>query len=227
MVRSNNQLIGRVKTIKSTEVDRVDNNGATLETVTPKENIIFSYSRVNNEKTLESIVTKENFAFSHHVDSELEPQNDTSYEKTSEISNALDKCINASTNNENFSIASLLRAQKPAKRTKYEQKAPIAFIRLNTMRGTPKPILVKALLDSGGSGTLIHKRLTAKLHAEANRHPVEWKTAAGNFTSTKECKISFTIPELYDDRRIDWRAHIVPDLGKYDVILGRDMLEVH
>mgnify|MGYP003321547192 CR=1 FL=1 len=96
---SNKWKVGQVEISNSTEVDSVE----------------------NNEETLESVIN-ENFAFSNHKNSESESQNNTLYEKTSEISDALDKCINELQNSENFSIASLLRAQKPPKRTRKTTK---------------------------------------------------------------------------------------------------------
>ena len=58
------------------------------------------------------------------------------------------------------SYAALLTSFE-ANLNKNEQKVvhlkPLAFVRLNTRHGKPKPITIKALLDSGAAGSLITK----------------------------------------------------------------------
>ncbi len=44
-------------------------------------------------------------------------------------------------------------------------------------------------------------------------------------TTSKKAKIQFTLPELHDDRLIEWNSHVANDLGNYDMIIGRDILE--
>lgn len=43
--------------------------------------------------------------------------------------------------------------------------------------------------------------------------------------TTTKCQAQFTIPELHDNRLIEWNLHIAKDLGAYDMIIGRDMLK--
>jgi hypothetical protein len=38
------------------------------------------------------------------------------------------------------------------------------------------------------------------------------------------CKTHFALDELHPDRIIEWDLHVAPDLGAYDMIIGRDML---
>ena len=38
-------------------------------------------------------------------------------------------------------------------------------------------------------------------------------------------KALFAIPELQDDRLIEWNLHVTKDLGTHDMIIGRDILE--
>ena len=40
---------------------------------------------------------------------------------------------------------------------------PLAFVRLNTSLGKPKPVTVRALLDSGASESLVTKEFVKKL----------------------------------------------------------------
>jgi len=40
----------------------------------------------------------------------------------------------------------------------------------------------------------------------------------------KIAKAQFIIPELHDNRSIEWTVHLAKDLGAYDMIIGRDLL---
>ena len=51
-----------------------------------------------------------------------------------------------------------------------------------------------------------------------------WNTAAGNFKTTKTVKADFKLPEFYTNRIINWKFHVTSSLGRYDMILGRDIL---
>ena len=43
-------------------------------------------------------------------------------------------------------------------------------------------------------------------------------------TSSKT-RSQFILPEFHDNRAIEWDLHIAPDLGNYDMIIGRDLLQ--
>ena len=103
---------------------------------------------------------------------------------------------------------------------------PIAFVRFNTRAaGKPKPVTLKALLDSGGSGTLVNKKFAKKLKLKTSTSSTAWTTPAGVMKTTKKAKAQFTIPELHDNRLIEWDVHVTDQLGSYDMIIGRDILE--
>jgi hypothetical protein len=51
-----------------------------------------------------------------------------------------------------------------------------------------------------------------------------WTTPGGALKTTNSCKAQFTIPELHDNRLIEWNVHITKSLGAYDMIIGRDVL---
>ena len=44
-------------------------------------------------------------------------------------------------------------------------------------------------------------------------------------STTRQCQATFTIPELHDNRLIAWDVHVTQDLGAYDMIIGRDLLQ--
>jgi len=43
--------------------------------------------------------------------------------------------------------------------------------------------------------------------------------------TSQKVKAQFTVPELHDDRLIEWHMHVTKSLGPYDVIIGRDILK--
>jgi hypothetical protein len=45
-------------------------------------------------------------------------------------------------------------------------------------------------------------------------------------TTQSTVKPSFTIPELQDDKLIEWNIHVTKDLGAHDMIIGHDILEL-
>jgi hypothetical protein len=128
-----------------------------------------------------------------------------------------------------FSIADLIRGhnKRPQKRQKTEELRPIVFVRFNTKAtGRVRPVTLKALLDSGGAGTLVAANYAKKLKLKpSGSSPTTWSTPAGKLTTTQKCKALFTIPELHDDRVIEWNVHVAPTLGSYDMIIGRDILQ--
>ena len=102
---------------------------------------------------------------------------------------------------------------------------PIAFVRFNTRRGKAKPVTIRALLDSGGSETVISEELTKKLKVrKLQGSTTVWTTPNGKFKTNQKVKCQFTIPELQDNKMIEWNAHVTKSLGAYNMIIGRDML---
>ena len=110
-----------------------------------------------------------------------------------------------------------------AKRTHVK---PLAFVRFNTRLGKPKPVTMRALLDSGGAETIISSKFTKKLRVKKDPSGgTVWSTPAGTMKTNLKAKAQFTIPELQDDKLIEWDCHVVEDLGGNDMIIGRDLLE--
>ena len=122
------------------------------------------------------------------------------------------------------SIADIIRGQPKQKRQKVVHLKPLAFVRLNTRHGKPKPITIKALLDSGAAGSLIAKEFVTKLRKNNNQKQ-EWSTPAGPMTTGETVKAQFTLPELQDDKLIEWNLHVTDSLGANDMLIGRDILQ--
>ena len=126
-----------------------------------------------------------------------------------------------------FSIARLIRGQdsRPNKKQRVDDLRPITFVTLNSRLGKGKSIRIRALLDSGGSGSLISKKLTKHLRVRrSNNAATTWSTPAGDLSTQETCTAQIRLEELHSDRVIEWKFHVAPDLGAYDMIIGRDML---
>ncbi len=102
---------------------------------------------------------------------------------------------------------------------------PIAFVRLNTRLGKAKPVWVRALLDSGASESIVSQKFTSKLRVKETGKKVTWNTPSGQFSTNQKVKAQFSIPELQDRKLIEWTLHVTPDMGAYEMIIGRDILE--
>lgn len=126
-----------------------------------------------------------------------------------------------------FSIARLIRGQdvRPNKKQKIDDLRPITFVTFNSRLGKAKPIRLRALLDSGGSGSLICAKHTKHLRVRTTANSATtWTTPAGELSTKGTCTAQFRLSELHHDRVIEWKFHVAPDLGAYDIIIGRDML---
>jgi hypothetical protein len=129
-----------------------------------------------------------------------------------------------------FALTDLVRGHKkqPNKRRKTVDEKPIVYVKFNTRRaGKAKVVTLRALLDSGGSGTLVKHQYAHKLKAikDPKSSKTTWSTPNGDFSTTKQVNGCFVIPELHDNRVIEWKMHVTKDLGAYDMIIGRDMLQ--
>jgi hypothetical protein len=90
-------------------------------------------------------------------------------------------------------------------------------------------ILIRALLDTGTSETIILKSYLSQNTIRGYKGaPVKWKTLGGNFETHRQAKIEFAFPELSDKKYITWIAHvdqhINPDKALYDMIIGMDCM---
>ena len=124
-----------------------------------------------------------------------------------------------------MSIAQIIRGQtRPRKRQKTEDLRPVVYVRFNARRGQPKPVTLTALLDTGASATLIAEKFTKKLKLRSKKSNQVWTTPAGNLQTTAMCRSQFSMPELHDNRVIEWEFHVTKTMGAYDMIIGRDLL---
>ena len=123
-----------------------------------------------------------------------------------------------------YSLGKFIRGQSNKRRRVEEEPLedlrPIAYVRFNTRVGKPKPITIKALLDSGGGGTLVTKQIAKKLKIKQTKSEQVWTTPGSSLETSAKVKAQFTIPKLHDRRLIEWDAHVTASLGSYDMIIG-------
>ena len=133
---------------------------------------------------------------------------------------------------ENYGLQTILRGPskkrepstddvEPAKRRKTQQLVPIVFGRLRTSLGhNPRLKTIKILLDTIINSSLVSKLRTKRLPTES------WTTAAGQMTTNKKVKIHFNLPEFYENKIIEWEAHVLEgNQSNYDMIIGRDIIK--
>ena len=52
-----------------------------------------------------------------------------------------------------------------------------------------------------------------------------WETQAGNFKTSKKVNVDFFLPEFSATEIVTWKYHVdESNNGRYDIILGRDLL---
>ena len=165
------------------------------------------------------------YAFDDDMSSCSSESEDSDNNNNQEFS-SLDSCIDDTyfRSKEMFSITKLVRGQPQSKRQKTTDLRPVVFVRFNARRGVPKPITLVALLDSGASDNLIAEKHTKKLKLRQQKSSTVWTTPAGGLKTKATCKTQFTIPELHDNRLIEWEFHVTKSMGAYDMIIGRKMM---
>jgi hypothetical protein len=104
--------------------------------------------------------------------------------------------------------------------TKTEDLKPTVFVNVNTRQGKSKPVILRALLDSGGSGSLVTEQFTRKLKLKTVKSDTVWTTPAGALNTGTKCKATLNIPELHDLIQIKWDLYVSKSLGTYDMIIG-------
>jgi hypothetical protein len=109
-----------------------------------------------------------------------------------------------------------------------QKLTPVTILVVNTISSVRSRRLLKVLLDSGSTTTLINKRCLprhCKPHEISSSRQVN--TLAGTYTSTEVVIMrNLRLPEFNKNRNVDQQKALVfqSETCKYDVILGADFL---
>ena len=79
------------------------------------------------------------------------------------------------------------------------------------------------LLDTGSSNSLLARDLITGTSVIKTDKKVKWKTQVGSFETNQTATIPFALPQFDPKRKCCSTFHIF-DGGKYDVVIGRDIL---
>ena len=105
---------------------------------------------------------------------------------------------------------------------------PLILVASPTTKSKSEQLLFTALLDSGGSESLLTTNIATKMGLKSSKStPTRWVTSAGDITTTSVLKSELTFPELNHNKVIEWSFHMTPSLGAYDMILGRDFMQAY
>ena len=83
---------------------------------------------------------------------------------------------------------------------------------------------VKILLDSGASGSIVAEQFVSHFKHVPSK-TCTWETMAGSFRTTSKCVVEIILPELNPTAKIRQKLHVVPKMSKYDILLGRDVMQ--
>ena len=128
--------------------------------------------------------------------------------------------------------------QKPSKKykqTKSNNKlkhvhfSPIIFVNLVIPEGKKyiqsKTRLVKSLVDSGASESILAKAKADKLPVKNTKKERQWSTAAGILATNTKIATSFSFPELHDNKLINQSLYVADlNINSYDMIIGCDLI---
>ena len=122
-------------------------------------------------------------------------------------------------------LRKFVSSHSPNKKPRSKGTTPIVFGYLRTGPNSPNGKLLKILMDSGASQTLLNEKHTTNLPKKSSTK-TNWSTAAGVITTTHKCRIQIILPEFNDTKVIEHDVHIFNgDMSlKYDMIIGRDIL---
>jgi hypothetical protein len=103
---------------------------------------------------------------------------------------------------------------------------PVTLLAAHTIQSQESRRILRAMLDSGGSHTMISSRMLPKGATPSLETGRTFKTIAGKFFSGRLVSLSdIVMPEFDKTRKIDGiKAFVFDEPCVYDIILGRDFL---
>ena len=123
----------------------------------------------------------------------------------------------------------MVKQTKSNKKLKHVHFSPIIFVKLDIPSGKKdrqsKTRLVKDLVNSGASESILDKAKSDKPPVKKTKQEQQWSTSAGVHTTNTKTETSFSFPELHANKLINQSLHIV-DLNTdcYDMVIGRNLI---
>jgi Retroviral aspartyl protease len=118
------------------------------------------------------------------------------------------------------SLCSVLRSHfHPQKRIKLSQVTPMLHCLLQDHENKALSTKIKILFDNGTSKSIINDQLIPQHKLKRPQQSTVWTTVTGKFKTCTTSVVAFKIPVLHES------LHVVPHMGKYDIIIGRDLLQ--
>ena len=111
----------------------------------------------------------------------------------------------------------------PKKQIKTNHLVPATWGRMKDGYGRKDQKMVRILLDSGASGSIISKRAANKLRMKRDKE-TKWSTAAGNMNTNYKTKTLLELAEFSHNRVIECTFHVSNATFNYDIIMGRDLM---
>ena len=107
--------------------------------------------------------------------------------------------------------------------------SPIVFVKLvipaSKKYRQSNTWLVKSLVNSGASESILAKDKADKLPVKNTKQERQWSTATGVLITNNKTATSFSFPELHANKLINESLHVV-DLNniRYDMIIIRNLI---
>ncbi|MGH7954715.1 MAG: hypothetical protein ACREOZ_02015, partial [Gloeomargaritales cyanobacterium] len=126
---------------------------------------------------------------------------------------------------ESYSIRGGISSQPPT----ITAPSKKSVLRVKGVQPNKQDKFCRALIDSGASESIIHKRLTDKENILSAQKRVTWTTRTGNFHTSKKARIDFHFLELNSKQKVSANFHVdeenIPSDG-YEMIIGIDLIEL-
>ena len=123
----------------------------------------------------------------------------------------------------------MVKQTKSKKKLKHKRFSPIIFVKLVITAGKKgrqsKTCLVKSLVNSGYSNSVLAKAKADKRPVKKTKKERQWYTADGVLATNTKIATSFNFPELHANKLINQSLHVVDlNINRYDMIIGHDLI---
>eukprot|EP00957_Ditylum_brightwellii_P104037 7925971-Ditylum_brightwellii.AAC.1 len=109
------------------------------------------------------------------------------------------------------------------KRVREEELAPNLIANLFSKKD--KTVMIQALVNLGATKGSVAKKFIEDLTTEKT-NKTSWSTVAGKIQTNGKISAKLKLAELNPTADIEYKFHVMPALGKYDMGIGRDLLKV-